>query len=81
VRDVKYPNWASAIQMNPRNVFSPSILNGANLDDATEGHERGDADVQDIADAGIIVSEFNVPDEIIVGAEMMMKEPMLMFQS
>ena len=64
MRDVKNPNWASAIKMNPRNVFSPSVLNGANLDDAAEGHERGDADVQDVADAGITVPEFDVPDEI-----------------
>ena len=64
VRDVKNPNWASAIKMNPRNLFAPSVLNGANVDDAAEGNERANADVQDVVDAGITVPEFNVPDEM-----------------
>jgi hypothetical protein len=45
-------------------VFSPSVLNGANLDDAAEGPERGEADVHDVSDAGITVPEFDLPDEI-----------------
>jgi hypothetical protein len=64
VGDVKNPNWASAIKMNPCNVFAPSVLNDANLDDAAEGHEHADADVQEVADAGITVPEFDVPDAI-----------------
>jgi hypothetical protein len=64
VRDVKNPNWASAIKMNPRNLFAPSVLNGANVDDAAEGSERAEADVQDVVDAGITVPEFNLPDQM-----------------
>ena len=64
MRDVKNPNWASAIKMNPHNLFAPSVLNGAKLDDATEGNEGGDGDVQDVVDVGITVPEFNVPDEM-----------------
>ena len=63
VRDVKNPTWASAIKMNPHNLFSTSVLNGANVDDAAEGNERADTDIQDIIDAGIRSEERRVGKE------------------
>ena len=66
MRYVKNPHWASAIKMNHTNFFAPSVLNGENLEDAAKGDERdgGDADVQDVVDAGITVPEFKVPDKM-----------------
>ena len=64
VRDVKIPNWASVIKMNPRNLFAPSVLNGVGLDAAAEADEGGDADVLDVVDAEIVVPEITVPEEI-----------------
>lgn len=64
MRDVKNPDWASVIKMNPRNLFAPSVLNGVGLDEAAEADEGGDADVLDVVDAEIIVPEITVPEEI-----------------
>ena len=64
MRDVKIPNWASVIKMNPRNLFAPSVLNGVGLDAAAEADEGGDADVLDVVDAEIVVPEITVPEEI-----------------
>ena len=64
VKDVKNPDWATVIKMNPRNLFAPSVLNGVGLDEAAVADESGDADVLDVVDAEIIVPEATVSDEI-----------------
>ena len=64
VRDVKNPDWASVIKMNPRNLFDPSVLNGVGLDAAAEADEGGEADILDVVDAEIIVPEITVREDI-----------------
>ncbi|KAM3277482.1 hypothetical protein ACQJBY_045397 [Aegilops geniculata] len=64
VRDVKNPDWAAVIKMNPRNLFAPSVLNGVGLDEAVEADEGGEADVLDVVDAEITVPKITVPEEI-----------------
>ena len=64
MRDVKNPDWASVIKMNPRNLFAPSVLNGVGLDEAAEADEGGEADVLDVVDTEFTVPEITVPEEI-----------------
>ena len=64
VRDVKNPDWAAVIKMNPRNLFAPSVLNGVGLDEAVEDDEGGEADVMDVIDAEITVPKITLPEEI-----------------
>lgn len=59
MRDVKNPDWAAVIKMNPHNLFTPSVLNGVGLDEAVEADEGGAADVLEVVDA-----EITVPEEI-----------------
>jgi hypothetical protein len=61
VRDVKNPDWATVIKMNPRNLFAPSAINGVGLDEPAEADE-GEADVLDVVDTDITVPD--IPEDI-----------------
>ena len=64
MRDVKNPNWADVIKMNPHNLFAPSVLNGVGLDEAAEADKGGAADVFDVVNVEITVPEITVPEGI-----------------
>lgn len=55
VRDVKKPNWATVVQMNPRNLLAPSALNGEVL-------AEPNADIMDVGVGEMIVP--NISEDI-----------------